>query len=1145
MYRYADDAPACPRCGFVEGTMPENAMHLRPGTKLNYRYIVGNVLGFGGFGVTYSGWDALEGRPVAIKEYLPGEFATRTVGQTEVVVYSGTKQVQFVDGMTGFLGDAKKLSEYNNTDGIVKIYDSFEFNNTAYIVMELLEGETLAKKLERGETFSENEVVGLLIPVIKSLEKVHKDGIIHRDISPENIFITTDGVAKLIDFGSARYATMTHSRSLTSVIRTGYAPEEQYRSQSDQGVYTDVYALAATMYKMITGEIPPDAMQRRAYFETKNKDTLVPLSRFRKNIDPNKEKAIMNALNVRIEDRTPDMETFLFELTSDEVIDRRAGRIQKNDIRKLPLWAKIAVPSLIGLIIIFGILLAFGIIHFDKDSDDSVILPEGYTRVPNVVGKEYHQGEEIILKNLLLVEVGGKEHFEDIPENSILNQSIDFGSIVPENSIVSVKVNSQKLLQQVPYALGMDQKEAKTRLEAAGFSVTVKEEYSSVIAENCVISQSVKPFGETEFNSEIELTVSKGEDPSEAISDFKTESMKKLKGMSYDRVLTLAEKNGFKVKVTDYEYNKEKGEGIVLEQSVKNGDDYTTGDVVELKVSLGYDKVRIPDLSYYTEEEAKQLLSGRGLKCVIDYTEHDSVKEGLVISHDPTAGSEADPETTVKVTVSLGKKAFPMPNVVGMQQKEAVNILKEKNLAVIVEYEENENKPEDEVLKQSVEAGKNVKSGDEIMITVCTHSDVIEVPDVRGKAKKDAEKLLKDAGFKVNVDEIYNDNYAKGKVSEQAPKGGSKLKKGDTVIIYVSKGSKNGNTSSTGKNTSSTSSKNVSSGTNTDASTNADTETTTQTPGNTETTRSNSSSPDVDTTNSHEEKHVEPEAVSLNKSSLEMFVNDSKMLVANVSPSSAEDKSVTWRSDNEGVATVNSNGWVNGKSSGTATISATTSNGLTASCTVTVKSSTVDPESISLDKTELFMKQGDTDTLNAAVFPENATDKSISWSSNNEIVATVNNGEVHALSYGEATITATTSNGETAECVVTVNRDGSKVKEVGTLSQIRWELYENGNLYILGEGIVSDDFYNKVWNNINDIKTILIGENVESLGNFEFGYFIELDKVRFEGNTDLKDDAFNECHDIIVEYPSSHEQLNEISQKDWSESNVTFEPYDP
>jgi len=327
MQEYGDEFDICPRCGYIKGTGVEEAIHMVPGIVIYNRYLIGKVLGFGGFGVTYIGWDEKLEQRVAIKEYLPSEFATRMPGQTQVTVFGGDKTLQFKDGMIKFVDEARRLAKFQNETGIVKVFDSFIENDTAYIVMEYLEGETLADLLKREGRVSEYEAIEMLTPIMMSLKVVHDAGILHRDIAPDNIFITNGGDIKLIDFGASRYATTSHSRSLTVIIKPGFSPEEQYRSRGDQGPWTDVYALGGVLYKMVTGITPPDAMERRAKFETQNKDILVKPSKAGKKIKVSQvfEIAVLNALNVRIEDRTPNVETLLSELTTGTVAKRLNG----------------------------------------------------------------------------------------------------------------------------------------------------------------------------------------------------------------------------------------------------------------------------------------------------------------------------------------------------------------------------------------------------------------------------------------------------------------------------------------------------------------------------------------------------------------------------------------------------------------------------------------------------------------------------------------------------------------------------------------------------------------------------------------------------------------------------------------------------
>ncbi len=218
----------CPFCGYDPGAGGKKyPLALKEGAILNGRYTVGRVLGQGGFGITYIAQDYQTKERVAIKEYLPGEFASRTQNQS-IQAFSGDQEETFAYGKAQFLEEAKTLAAFNGDAHIVRIYIYFEENNTAYFVMEYVDGDPLDKYMaQRGGRLSVDEANRLLLPLMESLEKVHARGIIHRDIAPDNILITKDGEAKLIDFGAARYSTGEKSQSLDVILKHGFAPKEQ------------------------------------------------------------------------------------------------------------------------------------------------------------------------------------------------------------------------------------------------------------------------------------------------------------------------------------------------------------------------------------------------------------------------------------------------------------------------------------------------------------------------------------------------------------------------------------------------------------------------------------------------------------------------------------------------------------------------------------------------------------------------------------------------------------------------------------------------------------------------------------------------------------------------------------------------------
>ena len=239
--QYDDSFDICPHCGYAEGTEPELATYMRPGAILNERYVIGRALGHGGFSVTYLAWDALLLHKVAIKEYLPSEYATRRPGESRLTIFSGKEGEYFQFGKEKFLDEAKRLSAFQNEDGIVHVYDCFSANETAYLVMEYLDGITLSEYLKKEAAVSPQgriapeEAISMLTPVMLSLQRVHDSGMIHRDIAPDNIMLLKDGGVRLIDFGAARHAVHDCGKSMTVIIKDGYSPEEQYNSHSVQG----------------------------------------------------------------------------------------------------------------------------------------------------------------------------------------------------------------------------------------------------------------------------------------------------------------------------------------------------------------------------------------------------------------------------------------------------------------------------------------------------------------------------------------------------------------------------------------------------------------------------------------------------------------------------------------------------------------------------------------------------------------------------------------------------------------------------------------------------------------------------------------------------------------------------------------------
>ncbi len=653
MEMFDDAYRVCPHCGYVVGTPAEEAIHIEPGTLLYDRYVIGKVLGYGGFGVTYIAWDGKLQQKVAIKEYLPGEFSTRMPGQSAVRVFGGDKSEQFRDGLKKFIEEAKNLAKFQNEPGIVKVFDSFEDNDTAYIVMEYLDGETLTDYLKREKTIPEDKAVEMLMPVMGSLRTVHDAGLLHRDIAPDNIFLTKSGEVKLIDFGASRYATTSHSRSLTVIIKPGYSPEEQYRSRGDQGPHTDVYALASTLYKMITGKTPPDSMERRAKYESQNKDILDPPHKYAKSISANREIAILNAMNVRIEDRTPDIAAFMRELNADPPAKRIYGKIKKIDLYTWPLWLKVFVPTLLAAIVAFILLIVTGVIHFSNFSED-IIIPENIVSAPDVEGLYKDEAVREIEDGKLLASTAGSIESEYIPAGKIVLQSPIGGTYLEKNGTVYLTISSGKAVESpvngvttVPYVIWDEKDAAIEKLLTAGLAQPeIVETYDNSVAYGAVIAQSIEAGQTVAEGTKITLTVSLGPAAFE---------MPNVEGMSREEAEEILGGKGLTVTV-EYVKTDTVPEGNVVSQSIAKGTDVKRGDVISIVVSGGRQTVDVANVIGKTSEEAEKTLKGQGFKVTILENYDDSVASGYVIDQSPDALSAQLPGSTIVIYVSKGKQ---------------------------------------------------------------------------------------------------------------------------------------------------------------------------------------------------------------------------------------------------------------------------------------------------------------------------------------------------------------------------------------------------------------------------------------------------------------------------------------------------------
>ena len=308
----------CPHCG--ADTMENNASHQLPvGTLLRGRYAVGRVLGQGGFGITYIGWDMAAETAVAIKEFFPSSTVNRDISQSRSIrVNTDDMRPHYQASKERFLREFEALSRLRDVPVTVDILDFFEENDTAYIIMELIRGMELKEYVaQKGGRLTPGETLELIRPLIRGLAHVHGAKLVHRDISPDNIMLQANGRVRLLDFGAVRTvlspdAEKDLSRSTEAILKHGYAPMEQYRNRGGIGPWTDVYALCATVWFCLNGEAPPDALSLSMGDEFVDWTQIPGLAK-------RHQEALAKGMAVRATDRLPSMKALydaLYELPS-------------------------------------------------------------------------------------------------------------------------------------------------------------------------------------------------------------------------------------------------------------------------------------------------------------------------------------------------------------------------------------------------------------------------------------------------------------------------------------------------------------------------------------------------------------------------------------------------------------------------------------------------------------------------------------------------------------------------------------------------------------------------------------------------------------------------------------------------------------
>ena len=463
---------------------------LDKGTILHGRYEIEKILGKGGFGITYLA--KVQGDTVryAVKEYYPAGIVKRQQRPEGTWLYplDESSDDEFQRGKRRFLKEAKTLKEFASLEGIVTVIDYFEEGNTAYLVMEYIDGITLKDYVQSNGTFLFSELFHLLRPLMQSLMVIHAKGYVHRDISPDNIIVGMDNQLHLIDFGAAKETNVNENHTMTVILKSGYAPPEQYLKDGKQGAWTDVYGLCATMYMALSGKAPQESIARFS------EDKVCSLYDTGIRIEEWQSKAIARGMSIKSADRYRDMESLYQAFITPETIEKdvtvhireEVPETVKNEIdrqRKRPS----RTPLIAGMVMVLGIVILAG---------------------AAMKGRWFKDGTT----------TAGNTNVQSIEDNT---QDV-IGGALADNTLsdsTAEEMTTQQIAQllTMPDVTGKKQKKAKEIITAldSSIEIKIKKSYSSEVAKGKVISQSV--LADTMFNEgtlqTLTLTVSKGTKP--------------------------------------------------------------------------------------------------------------------------------------------------------------------------------------------------------------------------------------------------------------------------------------------------------------------------------------------------------------------------------------------------------------------------------------------------------------------------------------------------------------------------------------------------------------------------------------------------------------------------------------------------------
>lgn len=618
-----ENAHSCPKCGKSLMDERQSPKFLKPGTVIGGRFIVGHPLGAGGFGNTYIGWNQVLLRKVAIKEFFPAQYAERMPDGKTITVIDEKHRYRFQNGLRQFLEEARSVATLQDIKGVVAISNFFEENGSGYIIMEYLEGMDVKTILQKSGNNKDYEWCRrVVLTILYTLRDIHRRGVLHRDIAPDNIFVTNEGVIKLIDFGAAKHASALANTGAEIMLKVGYAPIEQYSRNTPQGPYTDIYAVAALFYRMLTGQKPLPANKRL------EDDKLITPSQMGIAIPEQAELGIMVCLNVKPEYRLQSADEFMEVLGGKSFVPVYEPKwilppvVEKKTFSQLPIAAKVSIGFLV-LCLVGGIALtATYVIKKNSDTKQALSDKSGEIVIADYSGESLDTTVEQLENELGITNIKLVYEFHNNPIDTVIGQFPQPGTI-DNNEAVVLNVSGGSELYTINDFVGKSKDEIIDWFLRYNFDVYINE-YP---------------------NASLDLVDNSGTN-----QDYPKQSGSII---------------------LEYEYSEQKKKDTCLKQSLDSGVVCSSKDDVVFTLSAGkisdYE-IMIPDLEGMKLSKAEDELNKLRLDELLEivYVDEDGKvfdgKEGTIVEQSHEGGSIYNRLEEKVYTYSKGVRAYETGN---------------------------------------------------------------------------------------------------------------------------------------------------------------------------------------------------------------------------------------------------------------------------------------------------------------------------------------------------------------------------------------------------------------------------------------------------------------------------------------------------